>query len=402
MALNFKVGLIGLLDMLKFANLAKDREKVIASAPANEITADYPVNKFAKAMHPDYQPFVIEDIIDHAAAGAKSFILKRSDGKPASYFRAGQYISLKLPIGDSFVTRPYSISSSPTWALDGLVAVTVKANPGGFAADWMLDNFKVGDEVKGSEGLGSFFYEKYRDARHVIALAGGSGITPFLSMAYAIRDGIEDFDLTILFGSRTEDAILFRKELDEICAETDKVKVVHVLSDEKKKGFENGFITADLIKKYAGNDPYSVFICGPEAMYRFVGKEVDKLGLEKKNVRQEFLGATKTVWLEPGYPQDKKDKVFKLTVRQGPNETVCDCSANEPILVAIERAGIKAPSRCRSGECGWCRSRVTSGDVFIPGATDGRRWADKQCGEIHPCASFALSDITIVVPGEYY
>ena len=253
MALNFKVGLIGLLDMLKFANLAKDREKVIAAAPANEITADYPVNNFAKALHPDFQPLVIDEIIDHAAAGAKTFIFKRADGKPASYFRAGQYISLKLPIGDSFVTRPYSISSSPKWALeDGKVAVTVKANPGGFAADWMLDSFKVGDEVKGSEGLGAFYYQKYRDADHVVALAGGSGITPFLSMAYAIRDGIEDFNLTILFGSRTEESILFRDEFDKIMSETDKVKVVHVLSDEEKEGFEHGFITADLIRKYAG------------------------------------------------------------------------------------------------------------------------------------------------------
>ena len=402
MSLNFKVGLIGLLDMLKFANLAKDREKIIAAAPAEEIKADYPVNNFAKAMHPDFQQFVIDGIIDHKAAGAKTFVLKRADGKPASYFRAGQYISLKLPIGDSFVTRPYSISSSPKWALDGKVCVTVRANPGGFAADWMLDNFKAGDEVKGSEGLGSFYYQKYRDADHVIALAGGSGITPFLSMAYAIRDGIEDFKLTILFGSRTEESILFRKELDDIAAQTDKVKVVHVLSDEKKNGFENGFITADLIKKYAGDEPYSVFICGPEAMYRFVDKEVEKLGLDKKFIRQEFLGATKTVWEKPGYPQDKKDKVFKLTVKQGPDEYVCDCSANEPILVAIERAGIKAPSKCRSGDCGWCRSRVTSGEVFIPEETDGRRWADKQCGEIHPCTSFALSDITIIVPGEYF
>ena len=375
MALNFKVGLVGLLDMLKFANLSKDREKVIAAAPAKEITADYPVNNFAKAMHPDFQPLVIDEIIDHAAAGAKTFIFKRADGKPASYFRAG---------------------------LDGKVAVTVKANPGGFAADWMLDSFKVGDEVKGSEGLGAFYYQKYRDADHVVALAGGSGITPFLSMAYAIRDGIEDFRLTILFGSRTEEAILFREEFDKIMSETDKVKVIHVLSDEKKKGFENGFITADLIRKYAGDEPYSVFICGPEAMYRFIGKEVEKLGLEKKFIRSEFLGATKTVWEQPGYPQEAKDKVFKLTVKQGPNEYVCDCLANEPILVAIERAGIKAPSKCRSGDCGWCRSRVTSGEVFIPEETDGRRWADKQCGEIHPCTSFALSDITITVPGEYY
>lgn len=402
MALNVKVGLIGLLDMLKFANLEKDREKVIAASPAEEIKANYPINNFAKAMHPDYQPLVIDEIIDHAAAGAKTFVFKRADGQPASYFRAGQYISLKLPIGDSFITRPYSISSSPKWALEGKVAVTIKTNPGGFAADWMLQNFKVGDEVKGTEGLGSFYYERHRDAAHVVALAGGSGITPFLSMAYAIRDGIEDFNLTILFGSRNEEVILFKDEFDAIMAETDKVKVIHILSDEEKDGYEKGFITADLIKKYAGDDPYSIFICGPEAMYRFVSKEVEKLGLERKSVRQEFLGATKTVWEQPGYPQDCKDKVFKLTVKQGPNETVCDCSANEPILVAIERAGIKAPSRCRSGECGWCRSRILSGDVYIPAETDGRRWADKQCGEIHPCASFALSDITIVVPGEYY
>lgn len=401
MALNVKVGLIGLLDMLKFANLAKVREKVIAAAPAEEVKADYPINNFAKAMHPDFQPLVIDQIIDHTAAGAKTFVLKRSDGKPASYFRAGQYISLKLPIEGSFVTRPYSISSSPKWALEGKIAVTIKTNPGGFAADWMLDKFKEGDEVKGSEGLGSFYYEKHRDAKHVVALAGGSGITPFLSMAYAIRDGIEDFNLTILFGSRTEESILFKEELDKIMAETEKVKAVHILSDEEKEGYEHGFITADLIRKYAGEEPYSVFVCGPEAMYHFAEKEVDKLGLEKKYVRYEFLGATKTVWEQPGYPKDKKDKVFKLTVRQGPNETVCDCSANESILVAIERAGIKAPSRCRAGECGWCRSRVISGECFIPEETDGRRWADKQCKEIHPCASFALSDITIVVPGEY-
>ena len=116
MALNVKVGLIGLLDMLKFANLGKKREKIIANAPAEEITANYPVNNIAKALHPDYQTLVIDEIIDHGAAAAKTFVLRRADGKAAPYFRAGQYISLKLPIGKSFVTRPYSISSAPRTA----------------------------------------------------------------------------------------------------------------------------------------------------------------------------------------------------------------------------------------------------------------------------------------------
>lgn len=402
MSLNVKVGLIGLLDMLKFSNLSKTRQQAIDAAPAKEVNGTFKINEFAKAMHPDFQKFVVDQIIDHEGADAKSFILKRADGKPAAFFRAGQYVSLKLQIGDSFVTRPYSIASSPMWAKDGKYAVTIKKNPGGFAADWMLENLKVGDEIIGSGGLGNFYYEGVRDCKNVIALAGGSGITPFLSMAYAIRDGLEDFNLTILFGSRTEDAILFRKELDDICAATDKVKVVHVLSNEEKEGFETGFITADLIKKYAPEGDYSVFICGPEAMYRFAEGEVKKLGLDEKHVRRELLGVTKKVWEQPGYPVEKKDQTFKLTVKQGPNECVCDCSANESVLVALERAGIKAPSRCRSGECGWCRSRLISGDVFIPAETDGRRWADKKLNEIHPCASFPLSDLVLIVPGEYY
>ena len=400
MALNVKVGLIGVLDMLKFKNMAKVREQAIQAAPANEIKGDFAINQNAKLLHPDHQKLVVSEIIDHPGAGAKTFVFKSADGKPLAYFRAGQYLSLKLQIGESFVTRPYSISSSPKWTLEGKVAITVRTNPGGFAADWLLENLKVGDNVIASGGEGQFYYEKMRDARNVVALAGGSGITPFLSMAYAIRDGVEDFNLTIIFGSRTEENILFRKELDDICAACDKVKVVHVLSDEEKDGFEHGFITAEIIRKYA-QAPYSVFICGPEAMYRFVAGEVEKLELPRKNVRREMLGVTKKVWEQDGYPADCKDKVFKLTIKQGPNQWTVDAAANEPILVAIERAGVTAPSRCRSGECGWCRSKLVSGQYFSPKENEGRRHSDIVNDYIHPCCTFALSDMVIEVPGEF-
>ena len=400
MALNVKVGLIGVLDMLKFKNMAKVREQAIQAAPAKEIKGDFAINNNAKLLHPDHQKLVVSEIIDHAGAGAKTFVFKSAEGKPLAYFRAGQYLSLKLQIGDSFVTRPYSISSSPQWTLEGKVAITVRTNPGGFVADWLLANLKVGDKVIASGGEGQFYYEGLRDAKNVVALAGGSGITPFLSMAYAIRDGIEDFNLTIIFGSRTEENILFREELDAICAACNKVKVVHVLSDEEKEGYEHGFITAQLIQKYA-KDPYSVFICGPEAMYRFVSGEIDKLGLPGKNVRREMLGVTKKVWEQDGYPAECKDKTFRLTIHQGPKEWVVDASANEPILVAIERAGVAAPSRCRSGECGWCRSKLVSGQYFTPAENEGRRHSDVVNDYIHPCCTFALSDLVIEVPGEY-
>lgn len=110
------------------------------------------------------------------------------------------------------------------------------------------------------------------------------------------------------------------------------------------------------------------------------------------SVRQKNRGNS------PGYPQEAKDKVFNLHVKMCNKEYDIPCNANENMLVALERAGIAGPNRCRGGICGWCRSKLLSGEVFIPENTDGRRDADKVYGYIHPCASFALSDASIEVP----
>ncbi len=401
--LKVKIGLIGKLDMLKFKNMKKVREQAIQAAPAREVKGDFPINNNAKALHPDYVSLIVDEIIDRGAANAKTYILRSKDGKALPYFRAGMYLNLKLELDGSLVTRSYSLCSSPKKALEGKYAITVRSNPGGFAADKLLAGLKVGDEVVSSCPQGFFYYEDLRDCPTVIGLAGGSGITPFLSMAEAIADGTEDFDLVLLFGSRDVDNILFKDELDALAKKTDKFKVVHVLSDSETEGYEHGFITAELIKKYApeGED-YSVFLCGPEGMYKFLKPEIAKLGLPERLFRRKLIDVTKSVWESEGYHAECRDKTFELTVRQGDKEYKIPCSANEPVLVAIERAGIKAPSRCRSGECGWCRSKLVSGTYFVPAENEMRRWADKEYGYIHPCSTFATSDMVLEVPGVYY
>lgn len=401
--LKVKIGLIGKLDMLKFKNMKKVREQAIQAAPAREVKGDFPINNNAKALHPDYVTLVVDEIIDRGAANAKTYILRSKDGKALPYFRAGMYLNLKLELDGSLVTRSYSLCSSPKKALEGKYAITVRSNPGGFAADKLLAGLKVGDEVVSSCPQGFFYYEDLRDCPTVIGLAGGSGITPFLSMAEAIADGTEDFDLVLLFGSRDVDNILFKDELDALAKKTDKFKVVHVLSDSEAEGYEHGFITVELIKKYApeGED-YSVFLCGPEGMYKFLKPEIAKLGLPERLFRRKLIDVTKSVWESEGYPAECRDKTFELTVRQGDKEYKIPCSANEPVLVSIERAGIKAPSRCRSGECGWCRSKLVSGTYFVPAENEMRRWADKEYGYIHPCSTFATSDMVLEVPGVYY
>ncbi|MDT3389029.1 MAG: iron-sulfur cluster-binding domain-containing protein [bacterium] len=391
--LKVKISNFKLKDMLDFKNLPRRRDKAIDSAEDKVIQTDFPINSNARALHPAVQRMVVSRIIERGASDARTLILTTEDGKPAAWFRAGQYVSVSLKIGDSRVTRPYSISSSPKLTKDGRIHITVKGSKNGFVADYILKDLKEGDSVLVSGPEGRFYHDPLRDSLNVVAVAGGSGITPFLSMAYAIRDGLENFNLTILYGSRTEESILFRNELESITEETDKVQVVHVLSDEQKPDFEHGFITADLIRKYAPED-YSLFICGPQALYSFMESVVSELNLPVRRVRREIIGVSGNMVAGPC-----EEEVFHtITVHQGPYRFEIKASSKETVLVAMERAGITAPARCRSGECGWCRSKLLSGSVFIPSENDFRRRKDKDTDHIHPCVTFPCSNLEIEVP----
>lgn len=383
-----------------FLGQVKLREQKIAEASAELPTSIYNANILAKKLHPNVQYAVVAAVADHG--DAKSYTLAPDAEKGVeglAYFRAGQYVSIALDIGEAKLNKPYTIRSCPKDALKGTYTITVKRTAKGFASDYILDNWQVGTKVKLSAPLGEFYYQEMRDAKNVVALAGGSGITPFYSMAAAIADGTEEFNLTILYGSRTKDAILLGEELDAIAAASaGKVKIVHVLSDEECDGCEKGFITAELIQKYAPDGDYSVYLCGPKAMYKFMDAELPKLGLKGRRIRKELPGEYGDPTGDEKYPKDAGGKTYQITVLiRGEAQTV-SCRADQTLLDALEKAGIRAPSHCRSGECGWCHSRLVSGDVYIPEDTDGRRLADKKFGWVHPCCSYPLSDVTLDVP----
>ncbi len=387
----------GLKDIIYFTNKPKEREKRIQETAPERSGAMFKCNIKAAERHPDEQIFVIESVTDRGK-GVKTYRLRKKNGTNPAFFRAGQYVVIRQEIEGKLIARPVSISSGPAETLEGYIDVTVKEVENGFLSKYIIENWKAGDEVKTSGPQGLFYYEFFRDENHVIACSGGSGITPILSMARAIASGDEDFRLTVLYGSKTKKDILFAEEFDEVMRATDKVKLVNVLSDSRAKGCEHGFITAELIKKYAGDEKFSLFASGPQAMYEFLDAEAEKLGLDLKHYRKEIFGSIKEPWTLPGYPAEAKDKVFSLKVKMCGDEYDIPCNANENMMVALERAGIAGPNRCRGGVCGWCRSRLVEGDVFIPEITDGRRMADKEYGYIHPCAAFALSDAVIEMP----
>ena len=159
---------------------------------------------------------------------------------------------------------------------------------------------------------------------------------------------------------------------------------------------ERGVIGAGLISRYAPDGVYSLFICGPQGMYRALEKQLPALGLRRKYVRAEVFGQITDPWNEPDATVPDRD-AYTVTVRRKGVEKQIVCRADESLLSAMERAGINAPSRCRSGECGFCHSRLVSGGCFIPERCDRRREADAIYGYIHPCCAFPRSDIVLEI-----
>lgn len=376
-----------LKDSVNTVKFLIERKQFISNAESvlPTCTDDFGVNKVAKSIHPKEQRLVISRIEEHADI-AKSYYFK-SETAPIAYFKAGQYLTFKFEIGNAVVTRSYSIASSPASALNGEYQITVKRINDGFVSDYILDNWSVGDEVTAYAPEGNMTYCPLRDAENIVAVAGGSGITPFLSLARAIDQGDEDCTLTLLYGCRTSDEILFKTELDRLSEKNERINVIYVLSHSDEEGYEKGFVGADIIKKYAPEGKYSIFVCGPGGLYKFLESELPKLEIERKYIRFEVFSSGKKAEEEP--------REYSITVINRGNESVIKASSNETVLCAFERAGIEVPARCHTGECGFCRSKLVNGKFYIPEGEDKRRAADMQFDFIHPCCCYPESDLVV-------
>ena len=198
---------------------------------------------------------------------------------------------------------------------------------------------------------------------------------------------LEHFNLTILYGVNSLKDVILKDELDELTKTCDKVKVVYVVCNETVEGCEKGFITADIIKKYAPSDkPYSVFVSGPNAMFDFLAGEFKKLNLPNKYIRLEKSPETLSLGnKEFNLVVHMEDQTFNLIAKQ-----------NETVLNALERNDVLIRSKCHLGGCGFCRSKIIKGEIQTT-KLNKQTDIDKKFGYFHPCCSYPMSDLEIEV-----
>lgn len=388
--MNFRKQIFGFMDMLRFKKMVPTRRKMLAEGPNTPLPQEYRTNVLAKKLHPGYMQ------VELTAARSltptiRELTFRRVDAEDYPFFRAGQYVSIQMKIGDSLVSRPYSIVSTPRQAMAGKLVLAVEK--AGFVSGYLNDTAEVGDLFVMTEPSGEFHYETLRDSHKIVCIAGGSGITPFVSMAGSLADGDEDYEMTLFYGARTAAQLAYKTELDDLAARCKNFKVIYVLSDEEQEGCETGFVSAELLRKYVDIPTSTFFLCGPQAMYNFVGKELAPFGLPRKAVHHDAACCPDLAMENPGE--------YTLTVHMRDEVYTIPAKANETLLTAMERAGLNAPNKCRAGGCGFCHSKWLSGSYRVAEDRDGRREADRKFGFIHLCVTYPLEDMEIDVPVAY-
>ena len=389
-------------DLLAVKDLLPARQKKIKNAPATRLLDD-PINDLARHLHPERMNLVIDSTRKETPT-IKSFRLvpdPDSDTEVLPMFRAGQYVSVKEEVEGVWVTRPYSISSSPLDAVnDGYIELTIRQTPGGFFTNHVWNNWKKGRKLVTSGPGGFFYHDDLRDTKDFIGLAGGCGFTPFRSMIRDIIQNDLDMKMTLLFGITKPTEIIFKKELQDYAKKHPDKFAIHYVCSEPTKTWKgpSGFLTRGLIKELAGDiKGKSIFVCGPPAMYQFLEKELKPEKIPARRIRREVFGEIKDVTAVKGFPKKLKNKTFELLVNIGNETFEIQAAATETVLVAMERAGLAPPSQCRSGECGFCDSILKSGEIFVSPENDGRREASKKYNHFHPCSSYPLSNLEIKV-----
>jgi ferredoxin-NADP reductase len=386
---------------------------------------DYAVRKdtvqdIVSRLHPERMHLRVVEVVQETPT-TKTFRFERLDG-PLPPFRAGQYVNVFVDVDGVLTSRPYSISSppptgdtapSPPSGTGGetpqTLDLTVRDKPGGFVAPYLLNEVQAGDELETTGPAGHFYHEPLIDGGELVFLAGGSGITPFVSI---IRDalrrgaGTPALRMYLLYGSRVLDDVIFGEELAELAARHPNLRYALVISEpphgrervHQERPYLTGFLCADLIREQVGDVADKTFyICGPNLMYDFCLNALQELGVPGYKIKRELYGPPDDVTQDPGWPQDlSPDTLFEVIVEVSGLEApkTIRASAGEPLLNSLERFGLVVPAICRAGECSACRTRLVSGKVLQPAHT-GLRESDRLHGYIHACVSYPLADLRI-------
>jgi ferredoxin-NADP reductase len=352
-----------------------------------------PAEEYIRQLHPNRLELCVSDIIEETPSTKTFRMVSKDNYLPP--FLAGQYIALYVDIAGIHTSRPYSISSQPNQV--GFYDITVRRVENGLVSNYLLDEIKRGDTLISSGPSGNFYFNPLIHKKTMVCIAGGSGITPFMSMIREIMECGLNRTIYLYYGNRTIADIIFGAELNRLSKRFENFHYVPVI-EEPPNDYQGapGFITSDLMREVGENiGNKSFFICGPRGLYDFCLPQLEEMGVPRLKIKQESYGPPSNISEYPGWPEEiHPDDSFLVNITNGPQ---LKARAGEPLLAALEKNGVVVPSLCRHGECSMCRIKIMAGRVFQPAGVPVRR-SDQKYGYVHSCVSYPLEDLEILIP----
>jgi len=318
--------------------------------------------------------------------------------EPVFRFKPGQHLTLRATIEGEEVRRNYSLCTAPDekdWK------VIIKRMPGGFFSQWAPDNLKAGDTIEVMEPHGSFTTEPDpAKQRHLVGIAGGSGITPVMSLVKSTLRAEPKSRFTLFYGNRDSSSVIFLDALADLKDRfLDRFEVYHFL-DQEEQDIElfNGMLDAKrcaeaiahLVPDAAEVDGW--FICGPSPMMAAAEGVLLDRGVPKERIHIERFARevpAGAVTREIADLQTQAEGLKLSVTLDGRTRRVRFTGGN--ILDSARTAGLPAPFACKAGVCATCRAKVTRGKVEMAaryGLTD-EEVAD---GYVLTCQSVPLGD----------
>jgi ferredoxin-NADP reductase len=295
-------------------------------------------------------------------------------------FGAGQYVRVTVEIDGVRRTRCYSPSCSQH-TRDGLLELTIKADPQGLVSRHLHTNAGVGTVLGLSQPDGGFTLPTRRPER-IVLISGGSGITPVLSMLRTLADEGHAGEIVFLQYSNTAADVLYREELAELVARHPGLRVVHAYTLAKAGAELHGFFSAKQLTKVA---PWyrdaETFVCGPKPLMDSVRELFEADGLSERLHTEEFT--------PPALTFDTENAEGQVRFARSGHEFA---NSGKPLLEQAEDAGLKPEHGCRMGICFSCTQVKTSG--CVRNAKTGELSEDENV-EIQLCISVPVGDVEI-------
>jgi 3-ketosteroid 9alpha-monooxygenase subunit B len=306
-----------------------------------------------------YHTLTVAQVIDETAE-AKSIVFDvPAPLKDAFAYKPGQFLTLRIPCTEEGLLRCYSLSSAPE--IDARLCVTVKRVAGGRASNWICDELRAGTAVDVLPPAGMFVPKSLDE--DVLLLAGGSGITPVLSIAKTVLDKGKG-NVTLVYANRDEKSIIFSEVLRELGRRYPRrLTVLHWL--DSVQGVPGSEQLQSLLAPWSG---VRCFICGPAAFMESARAALTALEVPRDRIHIErfiSLDAQPTAAVPAADVEAAAGSALEVLL-DGTAHSIT-AGTGETLLESMLRAGLQAPHSCRTGSCGACMCKVEKGEVKLRG-----------------------------------